>query len=56
MTFIVVSWTEGVYQRMMIVSLYFRDTFVHKIGIRIISKIYPGLGIIQNPLNRASYL
>ena len=41
---------------MLIVPLYFRDIFVHKTGIRIISKIYPGLGIIQKPPSRASYL
>ena len=33
------------------------DIFVYKIGIRIISKIYPGLWIIQTPPppNRASF-
>ena len=32
-----------------VLEFYFRDIFVYKIGIRIISKIYPGLWIIQTP-------
>ena len=30
-------------------KFYFREIFVYKITIRIISKIYPGLWIIQTP-------
>jgi len=37
-------------------NVCFRDIFVYKIGIRIISKIYPGLRIIQTPLNRAPFI
>ena len=33
-----------------VLKFYFRDIFVYKIGIQIISKIYPGLWIVQTPL------
>ena len=39
-----------------LVQLDFRDIFFYNIGIQIISKIYPGLWIIQTPPNRASLL
>ena len=32
-----------------VLKFYFRDIFLYKIGIRKISKIYPGLWIIQTP-------
>ena len=39
-----------------LVQLYFMDYFFYNFVIRIISKIYPGLWIIQIPPNRASCL
>jgi len=37
-------------------KFYFRHIFVYRIGIRIISKIFPGFWIIQTPPDRASLM